>query len=805
MKINNDIKLSVAMGKSRKEISWRNTSMLWSELLEKLSETTRTSETLQEYMQTKKSAQDDIKDIGGFVGGYIKGGRRKAANIMHRQILSLDVDFSKGELWEDFTLLYDCAACVYSTHKHSPKSNRLRLVIPLHRTVTPEEYQAIARFIAGQVGIDQFDDSTYEPSRLMYWPSTAKDGEFVFEFQDGDILNADEVLGEYVDWTDTSEWPISSRVNKVVESSKKKAGDPTEKDGVIGAFCRSYDIHEAIEVFLPDTYTRCDNSDDRYSYMLGTTAGGLITYDDMFAFSHHGTDPTGGMLCNAFDLCRIHLYGDLDENVHEKTNISKYPSFSAMTDMAVKDKRVSVLLSKEKLEEAGMDFAEVLDEEGEVEEVNLDWMAKLEKDKKGINLSTIQNALIVLKNDARMKGLFAYNQFDLREIATRDMLWRKITKNTQSLTDNDDAGVRYYLERFYGIKGRPIIDDAMSLITLENAFHPIKDYFETLEWDGTERIDTLLIDYLGAEECLYTRTVMRKVLLAAVYRIFHPGHKFDNVLTLIGTQGVGKSTFVKNLGREWFSDTFELQGKEKYESVQGVWILELGELAGIRKAEAEAVKNFISKTEDRYRVAYGRRVQDFPRQCIFIGTTNDRNFLNDPTGNRRFLPVDTMVQEPTLSIWEDMTEETIDQIWAEALVAYKSKEPCWIGAEVEILARGVQEKHSEIDDRQEAVEEYLDTLLPEHWDSMEDHEKRNYYNEAFNPIGTVQRKHVTALEIWTECFGKQMADFDRYKGRSVRDMMAKLSHKWEYGVSWIDNKSVRGYTRIEQEDDDFLM
>ena len=254
MIITHDGSLSISTGASRKEIHWKNREVLWSELLEKLSKTTRTHETFAEYMKASKTRQDEIKDVGGFVGGTLAGGRRKAGNVLERSILSLDADFSKGGLWDTFTLMYDCAACVYSTHKLTPEKNRLRLVIPLSRPVQRDEYEAIGRRVAGAVGIDDFDDTTFEAERLMYWPSTAKDAEFVFEYQDGEWLDPDTVLAEYADWRDSSGWPVSSRVSHVISREIKKAEDPTAKTGIVGAFCRSYDIHEAIESFLSDYY-----------------------------------------------------------------------------------------------------------------------------------------------------------------------------------------------------------------------------------------------------------------------------------------------------------------------------------------------------------------------------------------------------------------------------------------------------------------------------------------------------------------------------------------------------------------------
>ena len=227
----------------------------------------------------------------------------------------------------------------------------------------PDEYEPVARRIASTLGIDQFDDSTFEPERLMYWPSTSKDGVFETNYQDGALLNVDEILATYHDYHDTSEWPVSNRQETTIRRDIKKLGDPTEKKGLVGAFCRTYDIYKAIATFLPNVYD-ASRDDKRFTYHNGSTANGLIVYEDgKFAYSHHGTDPAGRRTLNAFDLVRIHLYGDRDDNVQPTTNITKYPSYLAMEDLCSADKEVRRTIAEEKLKDAGEDFADIITEE----------------------------------------------------------------------------------------------------------------------------------------------------------------------------------------------------------------------------------------------------------------------------------------------------------------------------------------------------------------------------------------------------------------------------------------------------------
>jgi predicted P-loop ATPase len=316
----------------------------------------------------------------------------------------------------------------------------------------------------------------------------------------------------------------------------------------------------------------------------------------------------------------------------------------------------------------------------------------------------------------------------------------------------------------------------VNVVALQNSFHPVKDYLEGCTWDGVKRVETLLVDYMGAEDTEYTRTVTRKVLAAAVARIYRPGCKFDYMLTLRGAQGLGKSSFIGLLGGPWFSDTLTtVQGKEALEQIQGVWIMEVGELAGMRKAEVESIKLFLSKRSDRFRPAYGRRLQEYPRQCIFIGSTNETQFLRD-TENRRFWVVDTP-NEPPRNFWDELTPETVRLIWAEAMELYKAGEPLYLSKEMERVAREVQETYEEENPRVGIVAAYLDRKLPADWSTMDLYARRAWLET--DAEGNEERRTVCSLEIWAEALGQSPDKLDRYAGKDVRDIMAKLP-QWKH-------------------------
>lgn len=798
IKIKNDLVVDIATAKNRTSLTWRNKEIAWSKLLEVFSAPKVSPESYDEYLSFPKSRQDDIKDVGGFVGGYLKNGQRKAGHVVHRQLITLDLDFANADFWTDFTLSYSFAAAIYSTHKHSAKTPRFRLIIPLSRHVSPDEYQAISRKLAAQVDIELFDPTTFQPERLMYFPSISTGAEFVFDYQDGEYLDPDKILALYHDWRDTSAWPLSAKVDKIVVKSMQKAGDPLEKPGIIGAFCRTYSISEAIEKFLPEVYEPTAQP-NRFTFLAGSCAGGLVVYDDKFAFSHHSTDPTSEKLTNAFDLVRAHLFAKLDKDTPDETTINKLPSFEAMQRFAANDPEVKKLIGAERLAGATDDF-KGLDNETPDEEPNSDWTAELSTNRNGGYLSTIDNLVLILLNDPILKGSIAYDEFENRPVALRHFPWRKISHKTRYLIDRDDANIEHYIERVYGINCGAKLEKAMAVLYEKKKFHPVRDYLDALTWDGLPRVDRLIIDHMGADDSEYVKAITRKILCAAVARIYQPGVKFDNMLVFVGRQGLGKSSLIGKLGGEWFSDSFAtIQGREAFEQLQGVWLVEVAELAGLRKAEAEHIKHYISKREDRYRVAYGRRVENFPRQCVFFGSTNRTDFLRDPTGNRRFWPVQ-LSDNAKKSVF-NITADEINQIWAEAVELYRQGETLYLPKELETEAQKVQEMHSENDDREGIIRRYLETLLPENWEDMDLYRRRSFLNgdDEISPVGTVQRDKVCAAEIWAEAIGGMPKDMTSQNTKFIHDTVRKLEN-WAEGTKkqrFGNYGILKGYVRVK--------
>ena len=784
------MRIQIATGNSRMEKRWNNVEMELDEFIERISHTIRTAETVEQYMKMTKAKQDAIKDVGGFVMGKLKGGRRKKDCVEFRSALTLDMDHAMQDIPEQVEMFFDFRCLIYSTHKHTPENPRLRLIIPLSRKVSPDEYVAVARKVAEDIGIEMFDDTTYEPSRLMYWPSTSADGEFIFRDIEGEPLNPDDVLSRYKDWRDSSEWPVSSRQQNIVQREMRKQADPLSKDGVIGAFCRTYTIEEAISNFIPDVY-QPSAMPGRYDYIPADSQAGVVIYEGKFAYSHHATDPACGKLMNAFDMVRIHRFGEMDEKVSEDTEAAKLPSFTAMSEFAVNDENVKMTIAGERMEKAEKEFS------GE----NGDWLKQLEYEKRStVVKNTLRNLLLILNNDEKLKGI-VFNQLSDGMEIKGEVPWEHPSRFWR---DADDAQLISYVDLTYGTFSARNYDIAVTKVADDRSYHPIREFLASLpEWDKVPRVDTILVDFLGASDNAYVRAVTRKTLCGAIARVMNPGCKFDTMLVLNGPQGKGKSTLISKLCGEWFNDSLLLndtKDKTAAEKLQGYWILEIGELAGLKKTEIETLRGFLSRQNDIYRASFGRRATPHPRQCVFIGTTNAENgYLRDTAGNRRFWPVKTPGDAARAS-WE-MTEEEIRQIWAEALVRYKEGEPLHLDNELAGMALKEQQIAMEVDEREGMVRDYLEMPLPERWDKMDIFDRRNYicgseFGGEREP-GVRKRERVCNMEIWCECFGKERGNLKRQDANEISAIMANIE-----GWKKADNKVrfpiygiVRGYCR----------
>lgn len=749
--------MKISYGASRLSKQWVNNTTSFDELCQRFKTTHRTTETVSEYREFSKERRDQIKDVGGYVLGHLKSSRRKKDTVESRSGITLDADHANKGFIDHVEMLSNYKCAIYSTHSHTSEAPRFRVVIPLSREVTPDEYIALSRLVANEICMDYFDDSTYEPERLMYWPSTPSDGEYVFKVIDGEELNPDDYLTRLPDWRNCTHWPTSTRQSEVIKKKASQQQDPLAKDGVVGAFCRAYSIEDAIATFLSDIY-ETSAMHGRYDYIPADSSAGVVVYDNKFAYSHHATDPACGKLLNAFDLVRIHKFPDLNEKA----------SFKAMSAFAVKDEAVSTLMLDEHRKNANIDFT-----------TREDWTTEMTRNKKGEIENTLGNLLLILTCDKSLGGIRSNRLAN--QIYGEGLPWKR---SHPAWRDADMAQFVAYIDARYGEFTARNYELALTKVADDRAYHPILDYINNLPpWDKTPRLDTLYIDYLGAEDTPYTRAVTRKTHVAAVARIKRPGIKFDSIPVLTGCQGIGKSTLIAKLGREWYSDSLsisDMKDKTAPEKLQGNWLLELSEMAGIKKMDVETVKSFASRIDDKYRPSYGRVVESHPRQCIIIGTTNnDGGFLRDVTGNRRFWPI-RVKGACTKRPW-DLTDEEVAQIWAEALTYFHAGEKLYLTGDVAAMAADEQREALENDDREGLVVAYLETLLPENWDTLDIYRRQEYFRSPDDPTratGTVRRTQVSNIEIWCECFGRAREAIKKSDSYEIEAIMKRIGG-WE--------------------------
>ena len=751
--------LAIAYGSNRQARLWVNKTITFEALKERLKVTIRTPESAEEYVHMSKNQRDAAKDHGGFVAGVLRDGCRKVDAVEVRSMVALDGDRLDTAFLETYDAKCPYASALYTTHSHTAEQPRARLVFPLTRDVSPEEFVAVSRYLADMLGIDYFDECSYQPNQLMYWPSTPANGEFVFKETGGEWLDPDVLLRRHPEWTDPTRLPTSSRESKAYTVKQEKVQDPLTKEGVVGLFNRTYyPIASALETFLDDVYEPTDN-ENRWHLITSNSMAGVEIKDDKFVYSHHAKDPAYLKLCNAFDIVRIHRFGDMDDKA----------SFNAMCSFAMEQDAVKRLAASERRQEASADFTLTEDDS---------WQSRLQYEPKSAVLkNNLHNITLILQHDPLLKNIVFNQQMDGLEIKG-EVPWKHPTKYWR---DADDAQLISYIDSHYGSFSQRNYDIAVTKVTDDRSYHPIREYLNNLpRWDGIPRVDTLLIDYLGAEDNEYIRAITRKMLCAAVRRVWQPGIKYDTMLVLSGPQGIGKSTLIAKLAGEWFSDSLSLsdtKDKTAAEKLQGYWILEIGELAGMRRTEEEILRSFLSCQNDVYRAAFARRPTPHMRQCVFFGTTNALNgYLRDTTGNRRFWPV-RVNGKGTKHSW-DISADEVAQIWAEVSIHEAAGEKLDLTPELEKYAEIEQRGALESDEREGLVREYLDTLLPDDWDGMDLYERRNFLSgntiAAHGRVGTVRRTRVCTLELWCELFGRDQGSIKRAESNALTAMLIKL-------------------------------
>ena len=822
--------MKIARARTKTSKKWRTIDITWDQFVDSLRTPMRTSETMREYKAMGKNERDRAKEAaGGFVGGALNGGQRKAENVRERWLITLDADDATPGQWGNVTALYDFRMVCYPTHSSTEDRPRLRWIIPTDRAMTPDEYPAVSRMVASWIGIETIDSTTHDLPRMFYYPSVPKDAPYELLEQDGPVLRVDEVLAEYGDgeaWRDASLWPASRKENEVRIRAIKKAGDPLEKNGIVGLFCRTYDVEAAIAEFLPEVYTPC-STEGRYTYAGGSTFGGAIVYDEgRFLYSNHATDPCGGMSVNAFDLVRIHRFGAMDADAGEGVPVTRLPSYRAMAEWAVTLDDIAKAQVEEGIARIEEDFSDLI-EGTEVDTGDPDWENKLTRDPKTCAVEeTLSNAMLLVRNLPDFKGKLGYNPMTDSITVKGDLPWRKRKrelnkahrKTSNSLENifsemddappdvNEDWQARdwpdfyAYMEKWNFMTGKRkengMLENAVKSVAQEQEYHPIKSYLEGLEWDGKERLDTMFVRWLGAEDDELNRVITRRWMIAAVDRIIRPGKQFDEILITCGPQGIGKSKLLRMLAKGYFTNSISApnMSKQTAELLQGMWIVELGELDGIRKADQNTLKNFITAVSDRYRSAYAREAKSHPRQCVLAGTSNQGSFLRDDTGERRYwiMPVKGIGDRGELRGFA----EEVDQLWAEAVVRWKERmhefrEPGQGLQDVNLyLYLREDDLEAEMEKRRQSfklpdndrndISGYLDTPRPSNWYEMEAYERRNFAQGDW--IGDYDKCSLLINKVCIKELKYELFDGRDNKDLRIGDILDSLPG-WKKGKS----------------------
>jgi predicted P-loop ATPase len=759
-----------------------------------------TKETMLEYQNGDRDFKLKAKDQGGFIAGKSTSNQRNAQSIISRNMITLDMDYCPKNIIEilrdkqDNKKELNFPFFVYSTHSHTPEEPRLRLIVPLKEEITIEKYEPIARAVANIIGIEYFDATTFQINRIMYFPSVSMDGEYIcemFGLDEWNFLDSDEMLDRYLDYLNIAEFQKPHYISGLsVEKIKKGQITSSKKTKyrIVNAFNTEYTITQAINTFLSDFYVKGKHA-DRYTYVDGESKDGLVILNDEYAYSHHATDPAQGRLLNAFDIVRIHLFGKQDTDYSEQQHYEMYDkstSFASMVEF-IRANATSVMRHMPEIQQ--LDKNQKLYETGEME-VNEnsveaeDWTHTLEytgtkSDRKP--KSNSKNIRVIFERDEKFKDLFYFDSLRDAICFYRTPDWNPEKHKGDMLNDEDDSQIRFYLDSVYQIKGKDLIFDSVVYQASKRRIHPIRTFISQLpEWDGVKRIEEIICKLYDIKPNAFYREASKAWFVGIIQRIMRPGSKFDMILVISGQQGIGKSQFGKSIATlDWGGkmgnidtqpnffgdDELPFDKKDAYEQLGGIMVYELPEFEKYyKKSDASTIKSFVSKTSDKFRRSYGRRVSEYKRQCVFIATTNDNKPLRDRTGNRRFLPFYAGLPKNTSRLYnpEYWNEDIRNQCLAEALYYFDEgfNPMSSFSDEAKEIWDNLNEKATIENDSLPIVEMYIDNKFPMNFYDLSFDEMKSQYHERVAkdfrglPIAREQKDVFTIKEIYTIAFNK---------------------------------------------------
>lgn len=764
----------IAYGLNRKDTKTKIIRQEWSEIVQRLRQVTRCEHTMLQYGSMTKQQRVAAKDVGFFIGGFVTG--RKVA---YRQLLALDVDEPTDATLANLRdWLGGHSYVIHSTHSSMPKQPRYRIVVPLTSALQADEYGALLCIVHQKFDIP-IDPATLDFGRIMFLPSIPKDAEYFFEEGQGEPIDVHALLTSSGDWKNLS----NIGVPKVAQVQH-----PKFKTGIIGAFCSKYTIREVLDLYLADVWKKEDNG--RYTYINATTTHGGIIYEDTYLYSNHSTDPHLGHCHNAYDAVRLYKFGG------GKQGDAGMALLCEQLGLRVDSGQPHALT----LEEMQDETAKEILKQG------------LQIDKNGVIVPCLKNAELILENDPDLRGVFAYDLFQEAPVLKKVPYWRtgripvsredcKDIEECDEIEDVDESYLRLHLETKYGLRNDKIVDDALKIVEHKNSFHPVRDYLSSLVWDGVERLETIFIDCFGVQDSIYSREVGKKFFVGAVRRVFLPSSKMDYIPVLVSDEGFGKSKFIKRVGKIWGSDTFYTfsGSKEAYEQLRGVWIVEIPEINGVQSKSTNSRKAFVTKGSDRYRSAYLKYTKTYKRQCVFIASSNDVIFLDDPSEDgRRWWGMMCNRRLVKIDFHSDEFLDLVNQYWAEAVHYYTQGVLPFLSDAAEEIARQMRVIHRTEDSEIGALIDYLLMPVPEDWYKMSLFSKRQYYEDARERWCGTPRKYICNAEVCREFYGYDRKELDRRASRKVADAIRRTGlfeqdgtkrRFGEYGsaLAWVRN------------------
>lgn len=749
--IPNDHTLDIATAPNRDSLHWTQETITWGELREWMDNPASTKACGNYVLGKLTRTTVRHKNSDGSLKDPCTNLHRIKTAVEFRGALTLDVDHADTDFLLKCVEDLDFAALIHTTYSSTPEEPRYRLIIPLSRTVSPDEYYTAASAVIQLLGEKYFDPGSVQHERYMFRPSAKRKRDFQFIVIDRDLADADELLAEFnPDLSDLTP-PRASRTKR----------DPFALAGTVGAFNRAYANMEDVIAAYDLPYE--DAGTDRWKLVGASAAAGMSLVQPGLVYSHHANDPAYGQTCSAFDLARLHLFGHLDERANPATPVNRLPSTVAMQELATQDTKVVIEL-------VGEDFNAELEATAEAI-VSDNWRAGFRLNPKtGRPEDDIVNWDLISENDSVFRNLY-YNELTLAVEIDGDLPWRKVTSGRETFDAGDRASLALHIERTYHLRpSRSYLDDVVSDRSRNRRLNPVRSYLDGLRWDGKPRVETCLP---GVRPTTFTRLAARKSFTAAVARMYDPGVKWDHMLVFYGPEGLGKSYWTDLISRGYSAPLGKIGDKDTLLVMQRSWIITADEGHSLRKADFDAQKEFLTRTADVFRAPYEREASVHKRHCVIWGSTNDEVFLRRQEGNRRFL----IVKCEDRVDFTALTQEYIDQVWAEAVHLYRAGEQLWLSDDEGTLAAANREAFTEEDALTGMIHEYLGTPVPDNWEEMSPLDRQGWLinlGDGFTPVGGNTIDQVCSVQIWVEALGRRPGDHKRVDLLDITNALKQL-------------------------------